>query len=562
MKKMSIIGIAALLICLLLAPLVALTHVGLTPAWAAWQTKPQPIEWYHKPQNVQADEARWDSFARDQLTHLSSGLMMTIAKKLGITEVYGKSITKGSTPGGKVKATVIDIPVANNPLADESSPSIAVNPVDPRELYAILEDTSDAFGCSVYYSNNAGATWALQGALPPSPNGFGADVCYHPSARWSPDGLMAYLAYGSVDWATHGSDIVVTQALPAAVGGPGYGAGVNQVFFAGAAGVDLWDAPWVDVHQVDLGQANWVYVTATYFDFTTGQNWIAFDVSNDQALTWFGGGVAALPLSSLAPFPFPVQWSRPIGGISADVLVCWFNAEIDGWNNGPWNAGFFDIRCRQGVFNGLLWWPEVTAANNVNYELPFWLGPGGAYHWWEHSEGPSLAISPDGRAHIVFTRDPTVSRVDSECGNVVYVRSNGPFPFFYFTTPAVPVTVGNYGVMAQGFPTIAVQLQRPIAPTPLGYRLFLFYIDHRFSPSTIANIYYDVYERHSDNGGVSWTAPARITDVSSISELISIGGYTDSSAAPLRGRAWVIWTDRGDKWSILDLEDDVWADYL
>jgi hypothetical protein len=66
--------------------------------------------------------------------------------------------------------------------------------------------------------------------------------------------------------------------------------------------------------------------------------------------------------------------------------------------------------------------------------------------------------------------------------------------------------------------------------------------------------------RYSNDGGTTWSSPARITDQSSMSDFIFIGDHIDSSAT--NRKAWVLWTDRADKTSIYDDENDVFADQV
>jgi hypothetical protein len=448
-----------------------------------------------------------------------------------------------------------NIPVATLPFTIQNEPSIAANPMNPKELLAFLIDTSTVFGCSVYYSVDGGSTWTFVGSPTQSPNAVAVDTCFDPVVRFAPDGTVAYLAYESMGTHISGftSDIVVSTVVAGVIGAP-----VVVLFPGNGAFAEIWDKPWLDVHQVDLSQAAFVYVTATFFSAVVVNGFIGFDVSGNYGVTWTG---TAIPLSSLVPFSPPVQWPRPIGGMGGMVLACWFNAGPNGWSSGPFFAGPFDIRCRTGFLNGLLWLPEVAAASNVMYQLPFYMGPGFNYMRWNTAEAPSIAISPDGKAHVVFTRDPSVDRLASDCGDVMYVSSS---PTLFYSTWTAPVTIAG-GPMAQGFPTIVVQQQAPFPPTPLGYRLLVFYYDFSFSsPPTYPNVRYDVFMRYSNTGGVSWGPATRITEVPSLSLLagigLGIGDYFDSSATVRR--VWVAWTDRAGSLSLTDPSSDVFADFV
>jgi hypothetical protein len=68
----------------------------------------------------------------------------------------------------------------------------------------------------------------------------------------------------------------------------------------------------------------------------------------------------------------------------------------------------------------------------------------------------------------------------------------------------------------------------------------------------------------SDRTLPSWGADIRISDLSSFSDFVFIGDYIDSSASRVfSDRAvHVIWTDRSDKLSEFDPEDDIYSDQL
>ena len=61
----------------------------------------------------------------------------------------------------------------------------------------------------------------------------------------------------------------------------------------------------------------------------------------------------------------------------------------------------FNIRTRYSPDNGATFQPIVIASNETTmFELPFWLGPFARYHRWWGGMFPSLAIAPNGSAHI------------------------------------------------------------------------------------------------------------------------------------------------------------------
>jgi hypothetical protein len=558
MKKISITWSAALLLSLLLVPLLLLTNGGVQQASAVTKASPLPPLQHPTPNK---DIKKWQDFLRARLAYFSTPVMLRLAENLGVTQIKGRSLVSTKTVSAEQVRTSPNIPVATSPDDNEEEPSIAASPTDPKMVFAFLMDNALGFyGCSVWASDDSGSTWISLGPPPSSPldpDGATPDKCGDPVVRWSPDGSVAYLSYLSIRTdGTATDDIIMTLLDPATWT---FSAPVLVEF--GTANTDLWDRPWIDVHQVDPTQAAFVYLTATYFSIALPGPLIVFDGSNGNGAggTWYGPSTIAnwpVPIPGFAPWVPLVQFSRPIGGVGPWVLACWYNSEADGPYGGP-----FSIRCKSSPNNGVNWNPEVTAARSL-FELPYYLtgNSGFGYETWWTSMGPSIAISPDGRAHIVFTRDPTVSQTDSECGDVMYTRTPTAYNYALWSL-ALPV--GALGLSSQGFPTIVVQQRPAVQPTLLGYRLYLFYISTQLSPiGAKANILYDVYMRYSNTGGTVWLGATRITEQSSLSAYWDpgIGDYMDSSAT--NRRAWVIWTDRADKLDIYDMEDDVFTEFV
>jgi hypothetical protein len=69
----------------------------------------------------------------------------------------------------------------------------------------------------------------------------------------------------------------------------------------------------------------------------------------------------------------------------------------------------------------------------------------------------------------------------------------------------------------------------------------------------LENLEYDIFS--STRQGKGWSSNVRVTEQSSLTDFQFIGDYIDLTAdAP-----FTVWTDRRDKVSIFDLEDDVWG---
>jgi hypothetical protein len=69
----------------------------------------------------------------------------------------------------------------------------------------------------------------------------------------------------------------------------------------------------------------------------------------------------------------------------------------------------------------------------------------------------------------------------------------------------------------------------------------------------VQNLFYDVFS--STRQGHGWSTNVRVTGESSRTDFIYIGDYIDLAAAA----RYSVWTDRRDKFSIFDFEDDVWG---
>ncbi len=60
------------------------------------------------------------------------------------------------------------------------------------------------------------------------------------------------------------------------------------------------------------------------------------------------------------------------------------------------------------------------------------------------------------------------------------------------------------------------------------------------------------------NGGITFAAPINVTDVVSLSDFEYVGDYFDTTTTMRRFHT--AWTDRGDQTSVMEPEDDMFAD--
>jgi len=501
------------------------------------------------------------------LDKLSGGALLSVLQARGVAEymLAGKTIT---VPPRASFVPTADRPVGTDPTIHENEPSITVNPTNPRFVVAISHALYTGY-CAVFRSTDGGLTWSFVTYLPLR---FPNDWCADPVVRYSPNGAIVYAAYMSIRDVNPEPDVVELEADIVVCRSTNNGAGwctAPVVAIPGGPG-RFPDKPWIDVHRffASSNTNNRVYVTATVFK-PTGCD-IEFSRSTNGGLAW------STPTIISTTTGCSVQGSRPIGGraISSSVghvLACWYNAESDGWQ-----TGVFDIRCRSSRDYGATWNPEVTAVDDMPYELTYWLGPDCKYHRWWGAMFPSIMIGPDGVARIVYTADPTPSDIwhgctqdifedppdpepeytgaDVEAGDIFYVRSPG-YPYDIWSFPYM-VSRDNPGY-AQGYATVNVKV---INGVPV---VFVAWLDHRGSFWTgEPNSKYGVY--------AAWTWPDKwgrfspniqISDVDiSHSDFIFIGDYIDSATSNMANDpfVYVIWTDRSDKYDESDLEDDVW----
>lgn len=491
-----------------------------------------------------------------------------VARSLGVTQFRGKRLDRIApvSPSSAPRLLALDQPVDSFD-GSQNQPTIAVDPTDESTVVVFAQNEANFLGvdvaCSIYLSFDGGVSFAYADDAPllaTQPT----DTCAEPVVRFAPDGSVVYYNYLLIRADGSSSDIVVTVAdgedPTTILSGP-------TIVLPG--GADLVDKNWLGVHTFDSADGvsdggAYVYVTGTVF-FSGGGCGLLVNRSADYGVTWdFGAGAGMLfggPTSD-CDHSF-LHGARVDGGPGAQVLICYYNSEIDGFAPDvlpPALSNRFDITCVSSADRFTTPSAPITVANNVPYELDFYLGPSAPsnptvplYHRWWPGMLPSVAIDHRGFAHVTFAMDPTASKVDAESGNVQYTRSTGnPLNNPPYTTWTARVTLS--GVRAQGFPNVVAQRSNL---TTNSYVYVAFY-DHYRSTTAAPNRIYDVRFRKSLNGGVTFGVPVRVTEVVSLSDFDFIGDYF-GTATTMR-RFHLAWTDRGDKTDILDFEDDVFAD--
>jgi hypothetical protein len=467
-----------------------------------------------------------------RLERFSTMPMLLTADRLGVTKIRGKSIKpqkNGRHNGPKKK--LIDVPIAADPTADENEPTVAANPKKKKLLVAGSHFITDIVRCEARHSSDGGRTWSepvLMAQL------TAESQCSDPVLAYSPDGRRVFYAYMDIKFfPTLNFDILVSYSTDD-------GATWIGPFIAldGVPDVLIYDKPWIGT-PVDA--SNYVYVTATGFD-ASGTCQIVFARSTNGGTGY--GAPETLDLSAACgegTSPL-VQGSRPSGGKRGNVLVGWYNSGTDGVNTGS-----FNIRTRHSADFGATFEPVVDAATDAS-EANFFLGPSFCYEVWEPVMYPDVEIDASGRGHIAYTHDPVAGDATAEEGDIRYVTSKGP----PYTSWSQPITVNDDGtVSAQGFVALDVKSAEPHAT----------WVDHRLPLEKVAesqcpffpDVEYDIFSSTRQSGG--WSPNVRVTEQSSLSDFFFLGDYIDLSA----DAQFTVWTDRRDKLSIFDLEDDIWG---
>ena len=249
-----------------------------------------------------------------------------------------------------------------------------------------------------------------------------------------------------------------------------------------------------------------------------------------------------------------VQGSRPTGGKHGNVLAAWFHSGTDGWLEGS-----FNIRIRHSADFGATFGPIVNAVTDES-ELPFWLGPFACYERWWVGMMPDVEIDPKGGGHLAYAHDPVPNpggfSTTAEDGDVRHAMSHGP----PYTSWSAPTTVNDDGtVSAQGLRALDLTAEG----TGQSAKPHATWMDHRLVRAsdpecdgiTPSNPFYDIF--YSTLQGGDWRANVRVTDASSRSDFIFLGDYNDLT--PTNGGLFTVFTDRRDKASIFDFEDDIWG---
>ena len=476
----------------------------------------------------------------DMISRLSGSVMFRLAKAYGITHVKGKDISKASVPSKSAsnRSFLSDRPVYADPIYYEMNPSIAVRPNKPDTIVAGVYDGYYEFSWT-QTSKDKGNTWYVYKTLPPR---FSGDYTFRPIVRYSPDGKYVYVVYLSERSDYSNIDVMMCRSKKDGVTWEN----PKVIFYGGdydGDGYNDWlDASWVDVHTYPSTSAanGYAYVTATVLEHDGGS-----EVLFRRCLN-YGASVDGVLDYVYTSSPALLQGARAVGGLGGDVLWTYFFSSV-GLNT---TAGFYIGVSYLNNFGAN--WPSYNISTPAysDYQLPYYLGPGAAYHTWWPGMFPSVAMTSSGVAYIAYAADPVSGSATEEDGDICMIKSPRPY------TSWTPVQE-FYESHAQGFPTVGT---KKIAG---GSFVFVAWEDHSHSDSGDNN-YYDIFGYYPEQANWFYPVPFRITDFSSLSSYGYIGDHIDcSSSAVVTDRViHVIWTDRSDKTSIYDYETDVYSDMI
>ena len=529
---------------------------------------------------------------RVMLERMSGGAVQVAAPQFGIGELAGKPVVPGNGGPGRARSPRLRDVAVGATANDENEPAAAANPVNKKFLVA--GSHSFPIGavnrCVAYRSADNGATWSAPYTMPQLTP---ASSCSDPVLVYAPDGSRVYYVYMDIKnvqdntnfptsyTRTIAYDIVVsfsddngkTWSPPlVALAADPYVVTYTPCpfppgFYCGALTKTgyVFDKNWIGTHVGGVGQADWVYVTATRFD-TPGDPHIAFTRSANKGLAWeayqlldSGGGTNAVV----------VQGSRPIGANDNGVLVAWYHSGDDGWLTGR-----FQIRTKYSDDHGATWRSRVIAVID-EYEAPYWLGPNTFYKRWWGTMFPDVAIDAQGAAHLVYGHDPVENGTcdvdgyvvegcspDAEDGDVRYAASaRAPYEAW-----SAPVTVNDDGLhRAQGYAAMTIKSNAvqviwedsrtaPDVPQSPIEGCFLVPIEDAVCDSS--NVWYDIYGSRKVLGtGVGFFRNFRVTEASSVQDFVFSGDYNDLAANDTT--LFGIFTDRRHQTSIFSGRDNV-----
>ena len=231
------------------------------------------------------------------------------------------------------------------------------------------------------------------------------------------------------------------------------------IAIAGTDGVNIPDKPWMTTfynfpENKNSEQNDRVYVVSMkYFgefpddpeENPDGNCQVVFSKSIDGGETFPDSDSPKILAESIGCVP---RMEAPIiaGGPDNSLLVCWYNSAITTFSD------LFDIRCKTSLDGGDTFSDEFAVVDDAG-ENSFWKCPNLSYHRVPGAMFPSIEITPDGVAHMVYSADPTPRDTDGECGDIHYAKS--AFPWNDWPATSEHEQVNDFSTETfQGFATI------------------------------------------------------------------------------------------------------------
>ncbi|MFN7963004.1 MAG: sialidase family protein [Thermoanaerobaculia bacterium] len=413
------------------------------------------------------------------------GLLVKLAVGCGRLDLLG-GVTSEEARGGPLHGRKQggDLQV-NDPIFDldsfsrtQSETSIAENP-DAGILCSAFNDSAEYFGpaggggfTGFARSETGAATWEDRGAL--SPDSFG-----DPSLVWSRRDATFYIA------ALHSSGLGLWRSDKC---------GEFTFLSNPSVGGDDKEILAVD-NEPGSPHFGSLYVVWTDFD--------AFPQTTIRAVRSSDGGASWGPEVVLATANFTqmVQGAWPAVSPNGDLFVAWL--EYADFYNGPISIHGVVSHDGGSSFSAIAS-PLTNATSPQDAAASSACGRGALNGYIRYLPSPQIVVDRNKVLHVVYSYDPDGANV-GDTVNVYYRRSiDGGVSW----STEVKLNDDNTS-RDQYFPALTLS----------GSTLLATWYDRRLDP---ANLLQDYYKRTSDNGGVSWNASVRVSDVSTP---IHLDGY-------------------------------------
>jgi hypothetical protein len=319
-------------------------------------------------------------------------------------------------------------------------------------------------------STDGGASFPIQGTLPPSPNNHAGDPVL---ARSSLTGTI-FLADIST---TAPEQVNIDRSVdngptfaPAVNGAPGF-----------VRGVDSQDKEWLTVDNFPgLGQGN-VYLVWRDFSSDPAKNRIFFTGSTDDGLTWGPSGGTVI-----GPAGGGNQGANLVVGPQHEIYVFWWQAV----GNRVGNPQFLNMR--KSMDFGATFGPTVTVANLSTINTNGTLG----LSVFRINSFPQAAVNPaNGDLYVVYNQPGA----GLDRGDIFFKQSTDGG-----ATWSAPVRVNNDATSNdQWSPTLAV--------TPDGNKVGIFWYDRRRDPANNLIDWFGVVGTVNDS--ITFGPNFRVSDV-------------------------------------------------